>query len=112
MRKRDSRSLKKELPDICAGFQEAAVEVIARKALAACVEKRVRRLVVGGGVIANRRLRELLDKHFSPLGIEVCVPDFALCQDNAAMVAGWGYQLYRLRRFADLKLEAVPNLKV
>jgi N6-L-threonylcarbamoyladenine synthase len=73
--------------DLAAEFQEAATEVVATKALAACRQRRLSTLVVAGGVGANRRLRERLDAAARKQGVCVCYPEMALCTDNGAMIA-------------------------
>lgn len=80
--------------NIAASFQEAVVNILAEKSLAACKKKRVKYLVVGGGVAANRRLREKLSEQAKMSDIRVYFPQKVLCTDNAAMVAGLGYRLY------------------
>lgn len=102
----------REIADIAASFQEAAVDMLREKALRACLFKRVKNFVVGGGVIMNRRLREALDETLMSRGIAVHFPQSSLCQDNAAMVAGLGYQLYRRGIVSNLNLEVQPNLKI
>ena len=111
---RDKRisDVRSQISDIAAGFQEAVVDVLVEKAIKACLLKKVKNFVVGGGVAANRRLRELLLKRLTKQGIKVYFPDLKLCQDNAAMVAGLGYQLYRRGVVSNLNLEAQPNLKI
>lgn len=73
--------------DLAAEFQEAATEVLATKALAACRQRRLPTLVVAGGVGANRRLRQRLDETGARRGVRVCYPEMALCTDNGAMIA-------------------------
>lgn len=87
-----------EICDICASFQEAVVDVIVEKAVRACGQKRVNALAVGGGVSLNARLRERLTEECGKFKIDVFFPSRELCMDNAAMVAGLGYQLWRVRR--------------
>ncbi len=99
-------------PDIAAGFQEAVVDILTEKALKACLLKKVRNFIVGGGVIANQRLREVLSKRLKGHGINVYFPKLKLCQDNAAMVAGLGYQQYLRGVVSNLNLEVQPNLKI
>ena len=81
--------------DIAASFQEAVIDALIEKSYLACRLKNAKRLVIGGGVAANNRLREKfiqikgidnLDIYFSPT---------EFCTDNAAMVAGLGYWLYK-----------------
>ncbi len=74
------------LPDVCASFQEAVVDTLARKARAAALACGARQLVVGGGVAANSRLRERL-LSLEDSGLEVRVPPPRLCTDNGAMIA-------------------------
>jgi N6-L-threonylcarbamoyladenine synthase len=73
--------------DLAAEFQEAATEVVATKALAACRQHRLSTLVVAGGVGANRRLRERLDQAALEQDVRVCYPEMELCTDNGAMIA-------------------------
>lgn len=84
----DRRRVK--LKDIAASFQEAVVDNLTRKAIAACKEKKVRTLLVGGGVAANSRLRQVLTEQAGANRIKVYFPKPELCLDNAAMVAANG----------------------
>lgn len=101
-----------EQRDIAAGFQEAVVDILTEKAFKACLLKKVRHFVLGGGVAHNLRLRRVLAKRLKDHGIKVYFPQLSLCQDNAAMVAGLGYQLYRRGKVSNLGLEVQPNLKI
>jgi N6-L-threonylcarbamoyladenine synthase len=73
--------------DIAASFQEAVVDVVTSKAVLACREHGLRNLLLGGGVAANSRLRELTAERCASAGISLAVPPFSLCTDNGAMVA-------------------------
>jgi len=73
-------------------FQEAATEVLAVKALAALAHCGLDRLVVAGGVGANRRLRERLDEAARRQNVQVFYPELELCTDNGAMIAFCGAQ--------------------
>ncbi len=77
--------------DLCAGFQEAVVDVIVTKTLAAAKALKVKRIVVGGGVAANSRLRALLAEKAagSKVTLSIAPPEF--CTDNAAMIAASAY---------------------
>ncbi|PTT66425.1 tRNA (adenosine(37)-N6)-threonylcarbamoyltransferase complex transferase subunit TsaD [Arthrobacter sp. HMWF013] len=79
--------------DIAAAFQEAVVDVITSKAVLACVEHGIKDVLLGGGVAANSRLRELTAKRCASAGITLHVPPLDLCTDNGAMVAALGAQL-------------------
>ncbi len=73
--------------DLAAELEAAIVEVLVAKSLAAVRETGLRRLVVAGGVSANRRLRETLSAACREEGIDVHFPEPALCSDNGAMIA-------------------------
>jgi len=73
--------------DLAASFQEAVVDVLLTKALAACKETGIDRLIIAGGVAANSRLREVAAERCAALKIELRTPPVALCTDNGAMVA-------------------------
>lgn len=79
--------------DIAASFREAVVDVLITKALKACEERGVPRLILGGGVTANARLRQVATQRCSQAGIELRIPRFSLCTDNGAMIASLGAQL-------------------
>jgi N6-L-threonylcarbamoyladenine synthase len=82
--------------DVAASFQEAIVDVQVSKTLRACHELGIDRVVIGGGVAANSRLRARLGAEAADAGLALCVPDPGLCVDNGAMIAAAGY--FRLRR--------------
>ncbi|MDJ0318755.1 MULTISPECIES: tRNA (adenosine(37)-N6)-threonylcarbamoyltransferase complex transferase subunit TsaD [Arthrobacter] len=79
--------------DIAASFQEAVLDVITAKAVLACKEQGITTLLLGGGVAANTRLRELAGQRCLAAGITLLVPKLSLCTDNGAMVAALGAQL-------------------
>lgn len=81
------------IPDVAASFREAVVDVLLTKALAACEHYQVKRLLLGGGVVANARLREVATRRCEEAGIELRIPRFSLCTDNGAMIASIGAQL-------------------
>jgi N6-L-threonylcarbamoyladenine synthase len=73
--------------DLAASAEAAIVEVLVKKSLAAMQQSGMRRLVVAGGVGANRRLREQLDAACARRSIRVYYPELDLCTDNGAMIA-------------------------
>lgn len=79
--------------DIAAAFQDAVVDVITSKAVLACRENGIKDVLLGGGVAANSRLRELTGQRCASAGIKLHVPPLDLCTDNGAMVAALGAQL-------------------
>ena len=79
--------------DVAASFREAVADVLVSKAIAACRDLEVPRLLLGGGVAANARVRELAAERAEAAGIALRVPPLALCTDNGAMIASLGAQL-------------------
>jgi N6-L-threonylcarbamoyladenine synthase len=76
--------------DVAASFQEAVVDVLITKSLAACKESGIDKLIIAGGVAANHRLRELAKQRCESAKVELRIPPVNLCTDNGAMVAALG----------------------
>jgi N6-L-threonylcarbamoyladenine synthase len=99
--------------DVAASFQEAVVDVLTRRAVAACVDKGVDHLVVGGGVAANSRLRAMAEERCAAAGIVLRMPPRRLCTDNGAMVAALGALLVERNAAPDaLDLASDPSLSL
>lgn len=81
--------------DIAASFQETIIDTLLEKSLLACKVKKTKALVVGGGVSANNRLRQKFLEVTTEEGISCFFPEKKFCTDNAAMVAGLGYWLFK-----------------
>ena len=70
------------------------------------------KIVIAGGVSRNSFIRSSFDNFAKELNIKVYYPEPILCTDNAAMIAASGYYNYINNERADLKLNAIPNLKI
>ena len=81
------------IADVAASFREAVADVLLTKAIAACRDYDVPRLLLGGGVVANARIRQLAEERCAAAGIELRIPPLSLCTDNGAMIAALGSQL-------------------
>ena len=79
-------------------FQKSVVAVVIEKCIAACTKKKIKTLLVGGGVAANSALRRGLELRARQDGIKVFVPPLSLCTDNAAMIAGLAYHSFIKKR--------------
>ncbi len=99
--------------DVCASFQEAVCDVLTAKAVMACEDTGAGTLLLGGGVAANSRLRELAGERCAARGIELRVPRFSLCTDNGVMIAALGAQLiHEGAQPSGLDVAADPSLEV
>ncbi len=96
--------------DLAASFQEAVVEVQVDKTIAAARDRGVRKVVLGGGVVANTRLRALMAERAAGDGLELMIPSPELCTDNAAMIACAGYYRLEQGERTDLEIGADPGL--
>jgi N6-L-threonylcarbamoyladenine synthase len=95
---------------IAAAFEEAVVDALATKTVAAARDHGVAAVALGGGVAANRSLRETLAHRLEAEGLGLLVPPPAWCTDNGAMIgAAAGFRFAAGDR-ADAALEAIPNL--
>jgi len=89
--------------DVAASFQEAVVDVLVAKSLAAADESGSRSLP-GRGVAANSSLRQRFGEAFAARGMMSYLPSRAMCTDNAAMIAAAGYfQLERSGRLRSMQ---------
>jgi N6-L-threonylcarbamoyladenine synthase len=95
--------------DAAASFQEAVVDTLVTKTVAAATEHRVKQILLAGGVASNKRLRSWLVKD-SP--IPVLIPEPVLCTDNAAMIAACGYYRFKAGKADGLDLDVIPGLKL
>lgn len=98
--------------DIAASFQKAVVNWLIEKTLDAAEYKKVKDVVVGGGVSANSALRARLPEEAARRGIKAWFPERILSLDNAAMIARRGYELYKKGKKSKWTLTGVPNLKM
>ncbi|MBI3996121.1 MAG: tRNA (adenosine(37)-N6)-threonylcarbamoyltransferase complex transferase subunit TsaD [Candidatus Omnitrophica bacterium] len=99
-----------QIADIAATFQETAVDFLVMKTLRACQRTGITRVVVGGGVASNRRLRARFAEEAGTHKLRVVFPPPALCVDNGAMVAGIAFPLLQRGRVASLSVKSDPNL--
>ncbi len=84
-----------EQRDMAAGIEAAICEVLVKKSIRACLQTDALRLVIAGGVAANKRLRDLLAKLAVEQGIDIYLPHPRHCTDNAAMIAYAAFQKIR-----------------
>jgi N6-L-threonylcarbamoyladenine synthase len=95
---------------LAAAFEEAVVDALATKTVAAARDHGVAAVALGGGVAANRALRATLDERLKVEGLALLVPPPAWCTDNGAMIGAAAGFRYAAGDRADAALEAIPNL--
>jgi N6-L-threonylcarbamoyladenine synthase len=97
---------------LAAAFEEAVVDALAAKTVAAAVDHGVAAVALGGGVAANRSLRASLAERLESEGLPLLVPPPAWCTDNGAMIGAAAGFRYVAGDRADAALEAIPNLSL
>jgi N6-L-threonylcarbamoyladenine synthase len=97
------------VPDLAASFQEAVVDVLVRKTVAAAGAVGAPRVFMAGGVAANARLRERMRAACDRASLPLFFPPPALCTDNGAMIAATGYYHLRAGKADDLSLETIAS---
>lgn len=98
--------------DAAASFQQAIVDVLVKRSQEAIRATGLKKIVLAGGVSANRHLQEALAEGARAAGAELVHPTPILCTDNAVMIGVRGYYQYLHQDFASLDLNADPSLKL
>ena len=104
-----------EIPkeDICASFEKWAVNELVEKTIKACLDFGYNKVVIAGGVSANKYLREELKRRAEENNIKCYVPQMEYCTDNAAMIGSAAYYAYKAGiGLADISLAPKPNLSL
>jgi N6-L-threonylcarbamoyladenine synthase len=98
--------------DLAASFQEAIVDVQVSKTIDAARDRGVSTVLLGGGVVANTRLRERIERAGAEAGLRVWFPDMSLCTDNGAMIAVAGASRLARGERTGLDAGADPSLEL
>ena len=99
--------------DMCASFQETALNSLWDRVELALANNEVRQLVLAGGVAANSRLREIVHQRMSRHPeVEYIIPPLSCCTDNAAMIGASGYVAYKKGIRADYQVSADASLEM
>ena len=111
--KLEQKGLTIPVNDICASFQRCAVDELVDKTIKATIESGLDKVVIAGGVSANKLLRQELDKKCKQNGLKCYLPDLKYCTDNAAMIGSSAYFDVSLGKpFADGSLAPKANLEL
>ncbi len=99
------------IPDLCASFQETVTEVLITKSIRAIEEYDAKMFMIAGGVAANKGLRKKIDERIN--NVEVIVPEFKYCTDNAAMIGVAGYYQYlKTKKTDNMELNGSSRIKL
>lgn len=96
--------------DVAASFQASVIDVLVEKTIKLTLERGRDKVVLSGGVAANKPLRDQMLKNLKDKNINLYYPSLDLCTDNAAMIASAGYFNYMKYGKDSLYLEVYPNL--
>lgn len=98
--------------DMAASFRKAVVDSLVEKTLLAAQDTGANKILLAGGVSANRLLRRQMEQACRQANIALFMPDLSLCGDNAAMIAAAGYRQLIKGNISNLYLNAVPALRL
>ena len=98
--------------NLACSFQNRVINILVKKTMKALKEYNTKRLIIAGGVSANKGLRETFDKKCKEAGIELIVPAMKFCTDNGAMIGAAAYYAYQNGDIADLSLNADAGLRL
>lgn len=112
IRERESAGDELNIPDICASFQAAVIDVQVAKACTALEMTGAKEFCLGGGVAANRELREAYERACAKRGVRLTMPPMSACTDNAAMIALVAIDRYRQGKFFGLDADAQAHVNL
>ena len=110
--KRNAPLSERMVADVAASFQATVVKMLTAKTVKAARSLGMKRIVLTGGVAANRTLRAALQGEAEARGWELYIPPPSLCTDNAAMIAAVGHVRLLAGERAPLTLNALPSMKL
>ncbi len=108
----EQKNIELNKENLAKSFQDVVVDAISKKTMKALHDYKVDRLIVAGGVSANKEIRETLRKLCAQDNIDFSVPDFKYCTDNATMIGAAGYFAFKHGDIADESLNAAPGLNL
>ncbi|MCD6471224.1 tRNA (adenosine(37)-N6)-threonylcarbamoyltransferase complex transferase subunit TsaD [bacterium] len=112
IKKMNKKQIKENLPIICFEIQQAIIDVLVKKTMRAAREYNARSIILGGGVIANKKLREKFSAQCRQINLPLFFPPKNLCTDNAAMISVAGYFKYINSKNRKKFKENWRNMKV
>ena len=105
-------TVSQDVRDVAASFQQAIVEVLVDRTMAAAGAEGVRSVIVSGGVACNTLLREMMRVRCEAGGLALAIPSPRYCTDNAAMIAAAGVLHLERGEHASIELSAIPGWRL
>jgi N6-L-threonylcarbamoyladenine synthase len=99
-----------QLPDVCASFQAAVIDVLVKKTIQAAKSVQADRITMSGGVSCNGTLRDAMAESCSRHNMKLEICSKHLSTDNAAMIAFVGLHKFLRNEFSDMSCDINPNL--
>lgn len=112
VQKEGIEQVQSQLPDICASFQSAVVDVLVTKTIMAAEARDVQQICIAGGVAANQYLQQTMTSRAGKKGFKVSWPPLALCSDNAGMIAAPGFFYLKNGKTSPQSLAPNPGLSL
>ena len=106
----EQKSIEINKADVAASFQQAVVDVLVKNTIEAAKSVGIDKIAIAGGVAANTCLRSEMERAAKAENMQFYCPPISLCTDNAAFISCAGFFNYQAGIFADLELNAVPQL--
>ena len=98
--------IEKNKENICASLQKAIVTILTKKTINYAKKEKIDKIIIAGGVSANKGLREKMQEEAHKIKAKVYVPKLSFCMDNAAMIGAAAVKKYSNKEFSDLNVNA------
>jgi len=108
----DPNFVSENMNDICASVQVSIIRHLLKKLKQVVLDRKIKCIALAGGVSANSGLRKAFQELGNEMKLQVCIPPFAYCTDNAAMIAMTGEFHYQKKMFAPLNTSPLARYPI